>query len=307
MDSVKKGNKFSGLVFAASTLIIWGITFVCTKYLSRVFSSLEILIIRFVMGFAGLWVMCPRRLTAEERTFMPYFAAAGFTGVAFYQLMENIAVTYTYAANVSIIVSASPMITAILSQLIFKERHLTLSFVTGLVLAAVGIVFVSMNSGSEIHLSPKGDFLALLSAISWGFYSIIISKLNSKGCNSIPVTRTIFLCALLIMIFVILIGKVTGLQCLEVKSLSAENLNRFKNPFAWLNLAFLGFGASAYCFFAWSRACSVFGTVKTTACLYLLPLITVVASFLFLGERLSIIGIAGMTLTITGLYISERK
>ena len=43
-----------GYLLAAVTVIIWGITFVCTKDLLQDFSALEILFVRFIVAYISV-------------------------------------------------------------------------------------------------------------------------------------------------------------------------------------------------------------------------------------------------------------
>lgn len=92
------------------TIIIWGTTFISTKVLLRDFSPLEVLIFRFLIGYAVLWIVYPRFVPVRRWKEELLFAAAGLCGVTLYFLMENIALTYTYASNVGIIVSVAPFL-----------------------------------------------------------------------------------------------------------------------------------------------------------------------------------------------------
>ena len=56
---------------------------------------------------------------------------AGLTGVTLYQFTENLALDFTTASNVSIIVAICPIFTALTSQIFLKEKHLTLNFCLG--------------------------------------------------------------------------------------------------------------------------------------------------------------------------------
>ena len=51
------------------------------------------------------------------------FAGAGLCGVCLYYLLENIALTYTLASNVGVILSVIPFFTAVLSHLFLKEER----------------------------------------------------------------------------------------------------------------------------------------------------------------------------------------
>ena len=83
-------------------------------------------------------------------------------------------------------------------------------------------------------------------------------------------------------------------------------LERFADPLMSANMLFLGVGASAACFATWGIAVKLLGAVKTSAYIYLVPVITVAASVLVLGEPLTPqIGV-GVVLTCAGLVLSER-
>ena len=87
----------------------------------------------------------------------------------------------------------------------------------------------------------------------------------------------------------------------------AFNESRFANPLNWLNLGFLGLGASAFCFAAWNIACEKLGTVRATVGIYLIPVVTIIFAFFALGEKISLMGAVGAVLTIAGLFVSEIK
>ena len=314
-----KNHNLAGLFFAAVSVLLWGITFVCTKYLLRSFSSYEILFVRFVLAYISLRIARPAVFTLPEKRQEVYFMVAGLTGVTAYQFMENMAISYTSASNVSVIVSICPMFTALFLQLFLGEHHLTRFFNIGFIIAIVGIALVSFNGVVEFNMNPKGDFLALGSALCWGVYSLCIAKINALNLEPILVTRRIFHWAI---VFMLPIG-IFSLARFGTSAPSSPNLEiqngisvildpafnafRFTNPLNWLNLCFLGVGASAFCFVAWNIACDKLGTVRATAGIYLIPVVTIIFAFLALGEKISPMGALGSVLTIAGLFVSEIK
>lgn len=112
---------------ALATILIWGTTFISTKVLLREFSPIEILFLRFLLGFAALHLVrgkLPFRSWKEERL----YAGAGLTGVTLYFLFENIALTYTLASNVGVLVTVAPFFTALLSCFYLRgERPICVS------------------------------------------------------------------------------------------------------------------------------------------------------------------------------------
>lgn len=312
----EKNQKVWGLFLAALSIFLWGITFVNTKYLLKDFSSLEILFFRFLMAYVGLWIMRPKVEKIAWRDNI-YFALAGLSGVVLYQLSENIAIHFTNASNVSVIVSICPLFTAIVSQIFLKERHLSVWFVVGFFVAIFGVSLVCFN-GNALSFNPKGDLLALFSAVCWGFYSMFISILNKKNYDKVCSTRRIFFFAVLIMIPLVVFGgtnvaAANGGQAGDfIKSFSFDmepslNAARFSKLLNWVNLIFLGVFASGLCFTTWSKACDIIGTVKVSCGLYLIPIVTTVFAFFALGERVTLLSAAGTAITIAGLFLSEKK
>ena len=126
-------NPARGHLAALLTIVIWGTTFISTKVLLVDFQPVEILFIRFMMGFLALLAVCPRRLQGVTRRQEGLFALAGLCGVCLYYLLENIALTYTMASNVGVIISVSPCFTALLTHFLMRgEERLRPTFFAGL-------------------------------------------------------------------------------------------------------------------------------------------------------------------------------
>ena len=313
---MSKDKKFLGYFLAAISIFFWGITFICTKSLLKDFSSLEILFIRFLMAYIGLWIMHPK-IQKIQPVDNILFVLAGLSGVVLYQFSENIAINFTNASNVSVIVSICPLFTALIAQYFLKENNLNLWFLLGFIISILGVALVCFNGKMELELNPKGDLLALFSAVCWGFYSLFVSLINKKNYDPICATRRVFFYAVLFMLPLMLAGfgitksessMFEGLrESMLVTFDKAANASRFSKPLNWFNLIFLGAIASGFCFSAWNKACEIVGTVKVTCGLYLIPVVTIIFAFFTLGEKITWLGALGSVITITGLFISEKK
>ena len=174
-------NRTKGHLLALFTICVWGTTFIATKVLLSELKAVEIMLIRFIIGYLALFIMRPGFLKLTDKKQEPLFALAGACGVTLYFIFENFALTYTYASNVSMIISAAPLFTALLASFFIKGEGFGKSFFIGFALAMLGIGIISFN-GSVMHLNPLGDILAVFGALSWAFYSIILSKLGITKC-----------------------------------------------------------------------------------------------------------------------------
>lgn len=291
---MKSQNKV-GHLCALFTIIIWGTTFISTKILLVDFSPIEILFFRFVMGLLALLVIYPHRLKGTTKKQEITFVAAGFCGICLYYLLENIALTYTMASNVGVIISVAPFFTAIMSHLFLKEDgKLSANFFIGFVVAMIGIFLISFN-GSKLELNPIGDLLSLLAAFVWACYSILTKKISGYGYNTVLTTRRVFAYGILFMI-----------PALFVFDFRLDLL-RFAKPTYLFNIIFLGLGASAMCFVSWNLAVKILGAVKTSVYIYMVPVITVITSVLVLHEAITLLSVIGTFLTLAGLFLSESK
>lgn len=292
----KMTNKtLNGHIAAFITILIWGTTFISTKVLLKTFTPIEILFIRFMIGYFALWCVCPRGLTLKEKRQEWLFAAAGLCGVTLYYLFENIALTYTLASNVGVIISIAPFFTVIFSCLFLKGERPGARFFVGFLIALAGIFLISFGSESVLRLNPLGDLLAVAAAVIWAAYSTITKKISGLGYNTIQTTRRTFFYGLIFMI------PALGLMDFQVR------LSEFADMKNILNLLFLGFGASALCFVTWNLAVKVLGSVKTSVYIYMVPVITAVTSALILHETLTWTMAAGIVLTLAGLFLSENR
>ncbi|MDO4169917.1 MAG: DMT family transporter [Lachnospiraceae bacterium] len=288
-------KKGMGHLAALVTIVIWGTTFISTKVLLTDFKPIEILFFRFVMGFIALMIVYPHRMKGTTKQQEATLAVAGLCGVCLYYLLENIALTYTMASNVGVIISIAPFFTAIFIHLFMKEEEkLSANFFVGFVVAMIGICLISFN-GAKMSLNPIGDLLAVMAAIVWACYSVLTRKISTFGYHTIQTTRRIFAYGILFMI--------PPLFLFDFHF----GMKRFANPVYLANILFLGLGASALCFVTWNMAVKVLGAVKTSIYIYLVPVITVVTSTLVLKEKITFMSGVGTVLALLGLFLSEYK
>lgn len=286
-------SKLSGHILAIFTVFVWSITYISTKCLLEDFTPVEILIMRFIIGFITLKLIYPKEVKFNPKE-EPFYVLAGLTGMCMYFLTENIALTFTTACNVGIILAITPIFTAITTKIFYpKEEKLSVWFFLGFIAALSGIIILS-TKGNPLSFNPLGDSLAVLAGVIWSFYSVITKKINSFGYNAIQVTRRSFMYAI---IFMIPIGYFLDFNPEYTKIIKPNNL---------LNLAFLGVGASALCFTSWNAAVKILGTVTTIIYLYATPAFTVIFADIILNEKLTWLGWLGSGIIMVGLVISQK-
>jgi drug/metabolite transporter (DMT)-like permease len=212
--------------------------------------------------------------------------------VTLYFLFQNVALTYTLAANVSVLVSAAPLFTALVSRFLLGEK-LKANFFLGFGAAMTGIILIAYNGSLALRLNPLGDLLSLLAGLSWAFYSVLVRQASAAQASTLALTRRVVFYGLLFVLPV--------LPFFEFR-LEPERLASLPNL---LNLLYLGVGSSALSFVTWNFALRLLGPIRTSAYIYLVPVITIVFSVIFLQEPVSLASLAGMALIMAGIGLSE--
>ena len=282
-------------LIAILTVGIWGLTFISTKVLiEHGLSPQEIFLLRFLMAYLGIWFISPRKLFADNWKDELWLLWGGVTGGSFYFFTENTALEITLATNVAFIVCTAPLLTTILSLLIYKKEKATAGLVGGSLLALVGVALVVYNGHFILKISPLGDFLTLLAAFSWAFYSLIMKKMSGRYRTTF-ITRKIFF-----------YGILTSLPAFILHPWQFS-LSGLWQPAVWMNLLFLGVLASLVCFVVWNIILKQLGTVRASNYIYLNPLFTLIGSAVLLDEQFTVMSLMGAMLILGGVYWAGKR
>lgn len=281
-------------ILAIATIVIWSSTFISTKILLDVFSPVEILVYRFALAYLLMFAVYPHVHRPESlKTELKLFLA-GLTGGTLYFVAENYALRFSLASNVSLLVSTAPILTAIAAHIFLKNEKITRNIIIGCAVAFAGVALVIFNGKFILKLNPLGDFLAVMSAVSWAAYSVIIKKLDTKY-STYYITRKIFFYTLLTVIPVMFLSPV---------GFDLRPLLDWKMA---LNLVFLTVFASCAAYVVWSKVIWAFGATKANNFIYFIPLLTIFESSLLLKERLTVFALAGAALIFAGVYVTSRR
>ena len=289
-----KKHLLTGHLLALFVSIVWGTAFIAVKVLLEDFHPIEVMLFRFALAWAALFLFSPKPLPPKSlRAELP-FLGAGATGLTLYFILQNYALKFSFASTVGIIISAAPMFTALLLWLSHRAPRPGKAFFTGFVLAMAGITLISVAQGDHLDLNLIGCLLTLGAAFCWGAYGVCIELTEQSGYTSLQVTRKVFFW-----------GLVFSLPFIWINRLDLS-LDRFAKPELLFCILYLGLGASALCFAAWNRAVVLIGSVATNIYIYLMPVITLVASAFSLKEPVTVFSVGAIALIVLGLWLSQR-
>lgn len=273
---------------------VWGVSFVSTsKLLDAGIQPTEIYIIRFVIAYLVILALTFRKIMSDSLKDEVLFMICGLCGGSIYYIGENTALQYTLVTNVSLLVTLSPIITVLLTKMMYKTEQLSKGFIVGSIIAFIGVACVIFNSSFNIEVKPLGDLLSIFAAVSFAIYCIVVKKLNARY-DTLFISRKIFF-----------YGVITALPFLTFQD-HFMDFAILKEPVVWMHILFLGVVCSMLAFILWNEAINKLGASRASNYLYFSPLITLIASVWLLNENVSIVGYIGCALTIGGVIVSEK-
>ena len=281
-------------LITAAVVTIWGVTFVSTKVLlQHGLGPMDIMFYRFVIAYCCILVISHKRLWANNWKDEFMLMLSGLTGGTLYFIAENNALRISQASNVALLVCTTPIFTALLANLIFKEP-LRKNMMIGSFIALIGVGLVVFSGSVILQINPLGDFLSILAALMWAIYCLILKPLGNRYSTTF-ITRKVFIYSILSVMIYFLFDPLM----MDVETLT--------NPIVLLNLFFLGIVASMLCFIAWNAAVKVLGPSRTANYIYVQPMSTLILSSIILSEIITLTSLIGAACIIGGVYLAEKE
>lgn len=288
--SEKKALPIIALILVS---IIWGFSFLSMKVTARVLPPMTLALIRFLIGSIVLSIiyMLKEKKKVLNKRDIPMLALSGFIGVSAYCYFQNNGIRYISASSASIIIAAIPIFTLI-AEIVFLKAELTKKKIVSVIISFIGVYLIVGFNSSGLSSNPlKGYLLMFGAVISWITYSIITKRLYNKYSQ------------IAIVYFQTLFGTLflAGFTFFET-----TNLSLIDNTIV-LNIIYLGVFCSAIAYYLYIYAMDCLGVSKTSLFLNLIPVVTVVASYFVLNERIDIYQIVGGSLVIFAVYYVNAK
>lgn len=288
-------TKIFGHLAALFVVICWGVSFLSTKVLMEDggFSPVEVFVYRFSLAWIILLFFTFKKIFSDSWRDELKFFVCGVCSGSIYFITENYALQSTTAGNVSLLSAVSPIFTTILTAIVFRQA-IKPGVAIGSLIAFIGVVCVVMQesvAGFEFH--PKGDLLALSSALAWAVYSIMAKDLMPRY-NTFFITRKMFF-----------YGTITAVPLLIFQQ-TPLHLAELTQPHFLMNTLFLVLMCSLGAFILFNQAMRILGPVTANNYIYMQPLVTMIAAYFVLGEKIYLLGYIGCLLIIAGLVLADK-
>jgi len=279
---------------ALFTTVVWGSTFVASKHvLHSGVSPILLMTIRFLLAYILLFLYSQQRLRFEFNLTEFKIFLVGICGGSVYFLTEYMALQRTSAVNVGLISATVPIISTAIDN-ILKKQKFGIVYIIGSFIAFIGVVILVTNGNLCLQFFPIGDLLAILSSMLWALYTVVLSRVDKNVPEYVIERRMLFYSLITIFPVALLTIDATEIDIL----LSASDV--------WLSVLYLGVVASALCLWLWNISINAIGIVRTNNFLYLLPVVSLIVSAIFITAEVSIITIVATILIFIGIFLADK-
>ena len=282
---------------AIIVMIAWGTSFLSSKVLmvSGGFTPVEVFVYRFIFAYLLLLIFTYKQILSNNLKDELLLIVCGMCAGSIYFIAENYALKLTTTGNVSLLVSTSPIFTTALLSFLYKFVPKP-NVIIGSVIAFVGVTCIIFSNDEGFEINPVGDLIALSAAVAWSIYTIAVKRLTPIY-SSLFITRKLFFYGVITAFPLLIIQH----EPLHLHLLFDLNQSQYL-----INFLFLGLFCSAFAYFVWNEVMRILGAIKSNNYLYVQPLITMIAGYFILDEKIFFLGYLGTFLIIGGIIISEK-
>ena len=277
------------LTAALISVCLWAAAFVGIRAAGRAFSPGALALGRLTLGsiLLGALVLA-RGWTRPSRRDLALLVLAGFTWFGLYSVVLNEAERRVDAGTASMLIMIAPIVVVVLAAVFLKERF-TRSLVAGGAVAFAGVVVIGFATSSGTA-TLWGAILCLVAAVASAI-GLVAQKPVLSRLSALQVTWT---CC-----------TVGALVCLPYAPTLVRELGTAPSgAIRWL--VFLGVFPTSVAFTTWAYALARGTAGRVVAMAYLVPPVTILMSWLILGEVPGAIAVLGGALCFAGVYITRR-
>lgn len=279
--------------------LFWGGAFGTTKHVLTELPPLTASALRFII--AGLLMLIWSGLRQElnwiliRQNFLSLLAL-GATGSFSYNYFFATGLQYTSAVTAALIIVVNPVFTTCIASFFMGEPR-NWRTLLGLILSLFGVSLVISKGDLSVltHMTMGVGELYLFGAVgSWVAYTLLIKKITrTMGVGIVTTVSTTLGAVMLLILSVISEG-----QWSKVLSLSNQTM---------LEVLYLAVCATVVAFLLFNWGIQRIGATKASAYINLMPVNALWIAVLLYGETISAYDLIGMSLTITGVFITTQN
>lgn len=283
-------------VLLSLTAFFWSSNIVLGRYVAGSIPPITLACVRWALAAVVILPFAWRQLRADWPIILrnlPLLTVLAAAGIASYNAMSYYGLQYTQALNGLLVQSISPLLIALWSLVLFRDR-LSRGQTIGILISLLGVLVIISRGDLDIllHLKPNiGDVWILVALVIYCFYAAILRIRPPLGPLSFLAT-IMGLGALLLVPFSVAEARTVAALPMDLRTIA---IVLYVSLFPAL---------VAYLFF--NRGVELVGANRAAPFFHLMPVFGSVLAILVLGESFEWFHGAGYVLVIAGIVTATR-
>ncbi len=185
---------------------------------------------------------------------------------------QNFSVYFILGSSSSVLLNFNPCIIYLFAPVLFVDEIYSKNKTIGFIISSVGVFFVffaSIEVTSFLNF-VIGNFLGFLSGVAWAGYSLSLKKYFQDDDSEAVTALNLMSAAVLLFVLSLITETPPPLESFTIESI-------------W-GLLIIGFGAAAIAFTLYLQLVQNYGSIRAGNIQFLIPLVSFLIAWIFLGE-----------------------
>lgn len=274
----------------------WGTTYVASRVGAQQMPGLFMAGVRqFVSGLILVSFFLARGYKLPDMKELKRISVQGIFLLCIANGLLTWALEYISGGLAAIIVAMVPLFIALFSMALSGNARLSKWMMAGLVIGFAGVLLIFSDYTAEMKNRNFlfGIGLSLISVISWSFGTVYTSRQKSSINILFNVGLQMFIAGSIMLLVCGATGKYTNLADAGYDS--------------WMALLYLIVFGSLIAYSAFVFAVSKLPPTLVSVYAYINPVVAVLLGWLLLSEKMNMIMVTGILITLAGVYIVNRE
>jgi drug/metabolite transporter (DMT)-like permease len=299
------------------TMIIWGSTWPLGRWLvsgsyGSTIPQLIIVIARYIIVVPIFFLL----LYAKEKSFHFKFAKENFKFLSFlglvnvtiYQIGYLFGETYTSGTEASLLTSTSPLVVFLIT-LVFLHKPFSLKHIIGIIIGFLGVLLVIIFEAPIVIEGDNrllGNVLILLAVLAYATYTVSLKEFikkfsgdNEEKPSSLAIISWV---SLIGTFFIIPIAFGFNPEYLSIQAFIDIPVR------IWFGIIYLAIFSTIIGFLLYIEGIRLLDPNKAVIFVNIIPIVGILLSALFLGEKLNIfVHFGALILIFISIYLVNKK
>lgn len=287
-----------GYVYAVLAVFFWSFNVIVAKYFVDTFTPWQISFYRWFFASVILFPFVVKEIYKNGDIYFKYWKKVllySLFGIILMNTFSYVAAQTISAVEMSLIGVMGPVFIVILSRIFLKIRVSKLQII-GIALSFLGVIVIILHGHIlKVNLTFKiGDLWMLMLALSFGIYSVLMTKKPKEFSQTGLLSMMIF------------VGTIFILPLFIWQTIHSPVCDKW-DMLTVGTLVYMGLFNSVISYLCWNLSIEKIGSLKSSVIYYLMPIFSSIEAYFLLDEEIYSSQIYGGILVLLGIYLTNRK